>query len=186
MFINLDQVFFYCARYCFDLNQKFDKIPPSPNKTKYSLSGLISSGALRLNMNNKIGDSSLQLSFSFDDKKNGETSFQMDPGSVSSASSEMSVSWSEGVGSAEHHRDKDVSFGQQVVTRAKRRIRKTCTTKLLKRRLPMIEWLPKYTLQSLFHDCMAGFTVALTAIPQGIAYGAVAGVPVEVCFSLFF
>ena len=27
---------------------------------------------------------------------------------------------------------------------------------------------------------MAGITVALTAIPQGIAYGAVAGVPVEV------
>jgi sodium-independent sulfate anion transporter 11 len=67
-----------------------------------------------------------------------------------------------------------------MVASAKRRIRKTCTTKLLKRRLPMIEWLPKYTLQSLFHDCMAGFTVALTAIPQGIAYGAVAGVPVEV------
>ncbi|KAI9564136.1 hypothetical protein GHT06_007874 [Daphnia sinensis] len=141
--------------------------------------GTTDQGPFHLNMNNKIGDSSLQLSFSFDDKKNGETSFQMDPGSVSSASSERSVSWSEGGGSAEDHIDKDVSFGQQVVTRAKRRIRKTCTTKLLKRRLPMIEWLPKYTLQSLFHDCMAGFTVALTAIPQGIAYGAVAGVPVE-------
>ncbi|XP_059350386.1 sodium-independent sulfate anion transporter-like isoform X1 [Daphnia carinata] len=178
MFINLDQVFFYCARYCFDLKKKiFDKI--SLQKTKYSLFGLISSGAYRLNMNNKIGDSSLQLSFSFDDKKNRETSFQMDPGSVSSASSERSVSWSEGGGSAEDHIDKDASFGQQMVTRAKRRIRKSCTTKLLKRRLPIIEWLPKYTIQSLFHDCMAGFTVALTAIPQGIAYGAVAGVPVE-------
>ncbi|XP_057371356.1 sodium-independent sulfate anion transporter-like isoform X2 [Daphnia carinata] len=141
--------------------------------------GTTDQGAYRLNMNNKIGDSSLQLSFSFDDKKNRETSFQMDPGSVSSASSERSVSWSEGGGSAEDHIDKDASFGQQMVTRAKRRIRKSCTTKLLKRRLPIIEWLPKYTIQSLFHDCMAGFTVALTAIPQGIAYGAVAGVPVE-------
>lgn len=137
-------------------------------------------------MNNKIGDSSLQLSFSFDDKKNGETSFQMDPGSASSTPSERSVSWSEGGGSSEDHIEKGGSFGQKMVTRAKRRVRKTCTTKLLKRRLPMIEWLPKYTLQSLFHDCMAGFTVALTAIPQGIAYGAVAGVPVEVWFNFLF
>jgi sodium-independent sulfate anion transporter 11 len=131
-------------------------------------------------MHTKIGDSTLQLSLSFNDKKNGETSFQMNPSPTSSTPSEMSVSWSEGGGSAEDQTDKDSSMPRKMVASAKRRIRKTCTTKLLKRRLPMIEWLPEYTLQSLFHDCMAGFTVALTAIPQGIAYGAVAGVPVEV------
>lgn len=59
-----------------------------------------------------------------------------------------------------------------------------CTVNLLKRRLPFLIWLPSYTLKSAFHDCIAGFTVALTAIPQGIAYGAVAGLPVEVLFSI--
>lgn len=132
-------------------------------------------------MHTKIGDSSLQLSLSFNEKKKGETSFQMDPSCTSSTPSEMSVSWSEGGGSAEDQMEKESSIPRKMAARAKRHIRKTCTTNLLKRRLPMIEWLPKYTLQSLFHDCMAGFTVALTAIPQGIAYGAVAGVPVEVC-----
>lgn len=59
-------------------------------------------------------------------------------------------------------------------------IRDSCTTGLLKRRLPFLQWAPTYTFRSIFHDCIAGFTVALTAIPQGIAYGAVAGLPVEV------
>lgn len=58
-------------------------------------------------------------------------------------------------------------------------IRDSCTTGLLKRRLPFLQWAPTYTFRSIFHDCIAGFTVALTAIPQGIAYGAVAGLPVE-------
>ena len=44
----------------------------------------------------------------------------------------------------------------------------------------MLVWLPKYKLSSLWMDLLAGFTVALTAIPQSIAYGAVAGLPVEV------
>ena len=61
-----------------------------------------------------------------------------------------------------------------------RKLRSCCTVELLKRRLPMLVWLPKYKLSSLWMDLLAGFTVALTAIPQSIAYGAVAGLPVEV------
>lgn len=57
---------------------------------------------------------------------------------------------------------------------------KKCTIQLLKQRLPILQWMPQYTLQAAFRDFLAGFTVALTAIPQGIAYGAVAGVPIEV------
>jgi sodium-independent sulfate anion transporter 11 len=70
--------------------------------------------------------------------------------------------------------------GGKVLERIKNRFRRTCTTKQLIRRLPIINWLQTYSLNSAFCDCMAGVTVALTAIPQGIAYGAVAGVPVEV------
>lgn len=63
---------------------------------------------------------------------------------------------------------------------ARRRVRGACTTKLLKRRLPFLQWIPRCTFQSVIYDILAGFTVALTAIPQSIAYAIVAGVPLEV------
>lgn len=44
-------------------------------------------------------------------------------------------------------------------------------------RVPILKWLPSYKLNYLFHDFVAGFTVGLTAIPQGIAYAVVAGLP---------
>lgn len=50
-------------------------------------------------------------------------------------------------------------------------------TKILKDRLPILKWAPTYELGYLFHDFVAGFTVGLTAIPQGIAYAIVAGLP---------
>ncbi len=62
----------------------------------------------------------------------------------------------------------------------RRRIRRACTTKQLKRRLPVLQWICRCTFQSVLYDFLAGFTVALTAIPQGIAYAAVAGLPLEV------
>ena len=70
--------------------------------------------------------------------------------------------------------------GKKYLERGKDRFRRTCTTKQLIRRLPFLQWSRTCSLNSVFSDFMAGITVALTAIPQGIAYGAVAGVPVEV------
>lgn len=49
------------------------------------------------------------------------------------------------------------------------------TVESLKRRLPITKWLPCYTWSLFFHDLMAGLTVGMTAIPQGIAYAVVAG-----------
>jgi SulP family sulfate permease len=48
--------------------------------------------------------------------------------------------------------------------------------------LPIIEWLPRYfkkdvILQNLKGDILAGVTVAIVIIPQGIAYALVAGLP---------
>ena len=63
--------------------------------------------------------------------------------------------------------------------RIRKRIKGVCTVKTLKRRVPILGWMPSYTWQSGIHDFIAGFTVALTAIPQGIAYAAVAGIPLE-------
>lgn len=50
---------------------------------------------------------------------------------------------------------------------------------ILKDRLPILNWLPKYRLNYFFYDFIAGITVALTSIPQGIAYAVVAGLPPE-------
>lgn len=64
------------------------------------------------------------------------------------------------------------------------RLRGACTTHQLKRRLPFLQWVCLCTVTSVIYDCLAGFTVALTAIPQGIAYAAVAGLPLEVKCSI--
>lgn len=49
----------------------------------------------------------------------------------------------------------------------------------MKKRLPIVEWLPKYNFTTLIQDIIAGITVGLTAIPQGIAYAVVAGLSPE-------
>ncbi|KAL7017539.1 hypothetical protein ACKWTF_010417 [Chironomus riparius] len=54
---------------------------------------------------------------------------------------------------------------------------KCCSEKALKSRLPILEWLPKYSTSTFFCDIVAGISVGLTVIPQGIAYGIVAGLP---------
>jgi len=49
--------------------------------------------------------------------------------------------------------------------------------KLVKSRIPILTWLPKYSMEWLVSDMIAGITVGLTVIPQGIAYAIVAGLP---------
>ncbi|KAH9645241.1 hypothetical protein HF086_012119, partial [Spodoptera exigua] len=60
---------------------------------------------------------------------------------------------------------------------AARRARACCSTKTLLRRLPILQWLPKYTPRNGLADIIAGITVGLTVIPQAIAYAGVAGLP---------
>ena len=52
-----------------------------------------------------------------------------------------------------------------------------CTAKKLKSCFPIIGWLPKYRLSYLRNDLIAGFAVAVMAIPQSLAHGVVAGLP---------
>lgn len=47
--------------------------------------------------------------------------------------------------------------------------------KLIKKRIPILNWLPQYTIATFFQDVLAGLTVGMTEIPQGIAYAIVAG-----------
>lgn len=48
------------------------------------------------------------------------------------------------------------------------------------RRLPCTKWIPQYSASYLLRDFIAGITVGLTAIPQGIAYANVAGLQPQV------
>lgn len=60
------------------------------------------------------------------------------------------------------------------------RARRSCTRKVLYKRVPVLGWLPRYTGEAVVSDLVAGVTVGLTVIPQGIAYATVAGIPPQV------
>ncbi|XP_065371265.1 sodium-independent sulfate anion transporter [Calliphora vicina] len=51
--------------------------------------------------------------------------------------------------------------------------------KTLYKRLPILTWLPKYNRQDFIGDLMAGITVGLTVIPQGLAYAGIAGLDLQ-------
>ena len=50
---------------------------------------------------------------------------------------------------------------------------------VLKKLLPILQWLPNYSAQNLKADIPAGLTVGVMLIPQGMAYAMIAGLPVE-------
>lgn len=43
--------------------------------------------------------------------------------------------------------------------------------------IPILDWLPKYKRSQLLGDILAGITVGIVLIPQGIAYALIAGLP---------
>lgn len=45
----------------------------------------------------------------------------------------------------------------------------------LRQYIPILEWLPKYNIKLLGSDLLAGLTVGVMLIPQGMAYGLLAG-----------
>lgn len=46
-------------------------------------------------------------------------------------------------------------------------------------RFPIIGWLPKYNPRWLINDFIAGLTIGLMLIPQGLSYAKIAEIPVE-------
>ncbi|EFN82619.1 sodium-independent sulfate anion transporter [Harpegnathos saltator] len=61
---------------------------------------------------------------------------------------------------------------------AERRKTKNCVGRLgrlASRRVPIITWLPKYNTEKFLSDAIAGVTVGLTVMPQGLAYATLAG-----------
>lgn len=47
--------------------------------------------------------------------------------------------------------------------------------KFWQKRLPITQWLPRYTKEDIVADFIAGLTVGLTMIPQSVAYAGLAG-----------
>ena len=52
--------------------------------------------------------------------------------------------------------------------------------RLLRRRLPVLRWLPEYSADLAVADLVAGLTLGLTMLPQSIAYAQLAGVAPQV------
>ncbi|KAI1456858.1 sulfate transporter 4.1 [Annulohypoxylon moriforme] len=46
-------------------------------------------------------------------------------------------------------------------------------------KLPIIEWIPRYSPPWLLQDFMAGLTIGVLLIPQGLAYAKIATIPIE-------
>jgi len=47
----------------------------------------------------------------------------------------------------------------------------------LKEYIPLLEWLPRYTRRDFRYDLVAGITVCVMLVPQGMAYAMLAGMP---------
>ncbi|MCI4647831.1 SulP family inorganic anion transporter, partial [Phaeodactylibacter sp.] len=47
----------------------------------------------------------------------------------------------------------------------------------MKQFIPILDWLPKYKSSYLKGDIQSGLTVAIMLVPQGMAYGLLAGLP---------
>ncbi|CAG0923781.1 unnamed protein product [Notodromas monacha] len=69
------------------------------------------------------------------------------------------------------------SFGSKEYFR--RKMGSCCTQKTLRRKVPVISWLPKYTSVDFIGDLIAGITVGFTIIPQGIAFAELANLPAQ-------
>lgn len=62
----------------------------------------------------------------------------------------------------------------------KRQKNKIFRKKTLYKRLPILRWLPRYKVQDIAADLVAGITVGITVIPQGLAYATIAVLPPQV------
>lgn len=51
--------------------------------------------------------------------------------------------------------------------------------RVLRRRVPILRWLPRYDRVSALADLVAGITLGLTLVPQSIAYASLANLPVQ-------
>lgn len=70
--------------------------------------------------------------------------------------------------------------------RWKRRTYVDRLSKIALRRVPILAWLPKYSSEKCLSDIIAGITVGLTVMPQGLAYATLAGLEPQVLHTKFY
>ncbi|NP_001233593.1 sodium-independent sulfate anion transporter [Cavia porcellus] len=68
-------------------------------------------------------------------------------------------------------------LGQAWLSSSSMALSACCSVSAWQKRLPVLAWLPRYSLQWLKMDFIAGLSVGLTVIPQALAYAEVAGLP---------
>lgn len=68
---------------------------------------------------------------------------------------------------------------REVGSWAQRKSRQIFRKKMLFKRVPVLNWLPKYNGEDAVGDLIAGITVGLTVIPQALAYAGIAGLDVQ-------
>lgn len=85
-------------------------------------------------------------------------------------------------------RDNQTSLGRDCDNGLSETYRQVVTCKWIKSLFPVLEWLPQYSIKAnLFSDVVAGLTVSVLHIPQGIAYSLLAGLgPVNGLYVSFF
>lgn len=52
-------------------------------------------------------------------------------------------------------------------------------TQYLLEKVPIVQWLPRYSPTWLMPDAIAGLTIGVMLIPQGLAYAQIATIPIE-------
>jgi sodium-independent sulfate anion transporter 11 len=55
----------------------------------------------------------------------------------------------------------------------------SATARYLVDKVPIVQWLPRYNPRWLLADSMAGLTIGVMMIPQGLAYAKIATIPGE-------
>jgi sodium-independent sulfate anion transporter 11 len=55
----------------------------------------------------------------------------------------------------------------------------SATGRYLLDKVPIVEWLPRYHPSWLLTDFIAGLTIGVMLIPQGLAYAKIATIPIE-------
>ncbi|XP_071498153.1 sodium-independent sulfate anion transporter-like [Diadema antillarum] len=68
-------------------------------------------------------------------------------------------------------------FGRKLRNRIRRKGSDYCSRERWMQRFPFTSWLPKYRPRTAVNDLIAGLTVGLTVLPQGLAYASIAKLP---------
>lgn len=57
--------------------------------------------------------------------------------------------------------------------------------RFVRKRIPIVSWVQNYSGEKAISDLIAGVTVGLTLMPQGLAYATLAGLEPQVCTVYF-